>query len=90
MIHTAVALTRTEIIPAEALLTQESFSTFTLDQAETLSPTAVATGKGRQSTAVPQAVERQHILRILEEVGGNKRRVVKALGIYARFDRKLV
>jgi two-component system response regulator HydG len=90
VIHTAVALTRTEIIPAEALLTQESFSTFTLDQAETLSPTASATGKGDNHQSL-QAAERQHILRILEQVGGNKRRAAKALGISrSTLDRKLV
>ena len=90
MIHTAVALTRTEIIPADALLTEESFSTFTLDQAETLSPTAIATGKGDNHQSL-QAVERQHILRILEQVGGNKRRAAKALGISrSTLDRKLV
>jgi len=90
VIHTAVALTRTEIIPAEALLTQESFSPFTLDQAETLSPTAIATGKGDNHQSL-QAVERQHILRILEQVGGNKRRAAKALGISrSTLDRKLV
>ena len=90
VIHTAVALTRTEIIPAEALLTQESFSTFTLDQAETSSPTASATAKGDNHQSL-QAVERQHILRILEQVGGNKRRAAKALGISrSTLDRKLV
>jgi two-component system, NtrC family, response regulator HydG len=90
VIHTAVALTRTEIIPAEALLTQESFSILTLDQAETLSPTASATAKGDNHQSL-QAVERQHILRILEQVGGNKRRAAKALGISrSTLDRKLV
>ena len=90
VIHTAVALTRTEIIPAEALLTQESFSTFTLDQAETSSPTASVTAEGDNHQSL-QAVERQHILRILEQVGGNKRRAAKALGISrSTLDRKLV
>jgi len=90
VIHTAVALTRTEIIPAEALLTQESFSTFTLDQAETLPPTASAAGKGDNHQSL-QVAERQHILRILDQVGGNKRRAAKALGISrSTLDRKLV
>ena len=90
MIHTAVALTRTEIIPAEALLLQESFSTFTLDRAETLSPATIATGKGDNHDSL-KAAERQHILRILEQVGGNKRRAAKSLGISrSTLDRKLV
>ena len=89
VIHTAVALTRTEIIPAEALLLQESFSTFTLDRAQTLSPAAISAGTGDDRNSLA-AAERQHILRILEQSGGNKRSAAKVLGISrSTLDRKL-
>jgi two-component system response regulator HydG len=89
VIHTAVALTRTAIIPPEALLLQESFSTLTLEHPQSLSPISFSAGKGDDHDSLKSA-ERQHILRILEQVGGNKRKAAKTLGISrSTLDRKL-
>jgi len=89
-IHTAVALTRTEIIAAEALLLQDSFAPSALNstpQAVSVIPTA---GVARDNHHSLRAAERQHVLRILEQVGGNKRKAARALGISrSTLDRKL-
>jgi two-component system response regulator HydG len=89
VIHTAVALTRTEIIPAEAILLQESFAVFTAErEAISLPGLSTAVPEDRQDTL--KAAEQQHILRILEQAGGNKRRAAKILGISrSTLDRKL-
>ena len=90
VIHTAVALTPTEIIPAEALLLQESFSAFAVDRELTSPPASFAAAKGNNQDTL-EAAERQHILRILEQVGGNKRKAAGILGISrSTLDRKLV
>jgi len=89
VIHTAVALTPTEIIPAEALLLQQSFSVFTVDRDLATSPASFAAATGENQDTL-EAVERQHILRILEQVGGNKRKAARILRISrSTLDRKL-
>jgi len=89
-IHTAVALTRSEIIAAEALLLPDSFAPSVLNsppQALSVIPTA---GAARDNHHSLRAVERQHVLRVLEQVGGNKRKAARALGISrSTLDRKL-
>jgi transcriptional regulator with PAS, ATPase and Fis domain len=88
VIHTAVALTKTEIIPAEALLFQDSFAVFTAAPGADSSATFAATDLETQDTL--EAAERRHIRRILEQAGGNKRRAAKLLGISrSTLDRKL-
>jgi two-component system, NtrC family, response regulator HydG len=88
VIHTAVALTKTEIIAAEALLLQESFAAFTAVHAPVSSSAFIGADLGSQDTL--EAAERRHIQRILEQAGGNKRRAAKVLGISrSTLDRKL-
>ncbi len=89
-IHTAVALTRTEIIAAEALLLQDSFAPSDLSspsQAVSIIPVA---GVARDTHHSLRAAERQHVQRVLEQVGGNKRKAARTLGISrSTLDRKL-
>jgi transcriptional regulator with PAS, ATPase and Fis domain len=89
VIHTAVALSRNEIIPAEAFLFEESFSAFTADRGPALVAAATSPAKTEDQDTL-KSVERQHILRILERVSGNKRRAARVLGISrSTLDRKL-
>jgi two-component system response regulator HydG len=84
VIHTAVALSPGPIIPTEAILLTP------LDGASPFPP--------RPASAAPPAVrdlsiktmEREHVRRVLAEMGGNKRRAARALGLSrSTLDRKL-
>jgi len=87
-IHTAIALTPGEIIPANAILLEESFPASTLSETR-LASSFFRDGKGDDHRALKSA-ERQHILHVLEQMGGNKRKTAKALGISrSTLDRKL-
>jgi transcriptional regulator with PAS, ATPase and Fis domain len=90
VIHTAVALTQAEIIPAQTLLLQESLSAFSIDRELASAPASFAAAEGDNQDTL-EAAERLHVLRILEQVGGNKRRAARILGISrSTLDRKLV
>jgi len=90
VIHTAVALTQSEIIPAEALLLQGPMApptSNTMAQVSSATPLASVTGDDPLSL---RDAEHAHILRVLDGVGGNKRRAARVLGISrSRLDRKL-
>ena len=89
-IHTAVALTRTEIIAAEALLLHDSFAAPALNAASQAASVIPTAGAARDNHHSLRAAGRQHILRVLEQVGGNKRKAARALGISrSTLDRKL-
>jgi transcriptional regulator with PAS, ATPase and Fis domain len=80
VLHAAVALARTDVIDGDALVL------------ETPSP---ATAKGHSEAGDAgilklAEVERRHILKVLAQFGGNKRRAAHALGVSrSRLDRKL-
>jgi transcriptional regulator with PAS, ATPase and Fis domain len=87
VIHTAVALTPEEIIPAKAVLLEDSFSPITLGQTQASSHPS---SDGRDNRHALKSAAREHILRVLEQMGGNKRKASKALGISrSTLDRKL-
>lgn len=81
VIHTAVALSPGEIISPEAILL-EMLLTTDGDESET-SP------HSDQDLSL-RAAERRHIRRVLSQLGGNKRRAAKVLGVSrSTLDRKL-
>jgi two-component system response regulator HydG len=84
VIHTAVALSPGEIIPADAVLLAPLDGT-SLPAAV---PSPVETRRPRDLSM--KAVEQEHIRRVLAEMGGNKRRAAHALGLSrSTLDRKL-
>jgi two-component system response regulator HydG len=76
VIHTAVALSPGEIIAAEAI--------------HLTSPTLPVAQAVADADLTLQGVERRHIRRVLADMGGNKRRAARALGVSrSTLDRKL-
>jgi transcriptional regulator with PAS, ATPase and Fis domain len=88
VIHTAVALSSGEIIPAEAVLLEDS-------PVQDVSSTVVAadTSSTLLTSSNHQAlknIEHSHIRSVLEQLRGNKRQAAKALGISrSTLDRQL-
>ena len=84
VIHTAVALSPGEIIPADAVLVAPLDGT----SLPATVPSLVETRRPRDLSM--KAVEQEHIRRVLAEMGGNKRRAARALGLSrSTLDRKL-
>jgi two-component system, NtrC family, response regulator HydG len=76
VIHTAVALSPGEIVPPEAILL-----------APLIPPSPEVAADGDLTL---RAIEQRHIRRVLAEMGGNKRRAARALGLSrSTLDRKL-
>jgi DNA-binding NtrC family response regulator len=76
VIHTAVALSPGEIILPEAILLG--------------SPTAAPVEAAADGDRTLRTFEQRHIRRVLDELGGNKRRAARALGLSrSTLDRKL-
>jgi two-component system, NtrC family, response regulator HydG len=88
VIHSAVALATGEVIPPDAVLLEE------IDQVAGAAVGAPAdlprtNGKANGSLAL-RDVEQHHIQRVLDLMGGNKRRAARALGLSrSTLDRKL-
>jgi transcriptional regulator with PAS, ATPase and Fis domain len=85
VIHAAVAITDSDIIPAEAILLQPLEGTPTLEG-------QVATGGSQTDDGLRlRMVERRHVQAVLQKFGGNKRQAARALGISrSTLDRKLL
>ncbi|HSB73811.1 MAG TPA: sigma 54-interacting transcriptional regulator [Candidatus Methylomirabilis sp.] len=84
VIHVAVAITDSDVVPAEAILFQP------------LDETPTGRGPGETGGTHPgedlrlRAVEGRHIQAVLQQFGGNKRQAARALGISrSTLDRKL-
>ena len=83
-LHTAVALSPGEIIPADAVLLAPLDGT----SLPATVPSPVETRRPRDLSM--KAVEQEHIRWVLAEMGGNKRRAAHALGLSrSTLDRKL-
>jgi DNA-binding NtrC family response regulator len=81
VIHTAVARATDNVIDPETLLLETSAATQLIDEQPEPSDEAILT---------LAEVERQHILKVLERFGGNKRRAARALDVSrSTLDRKL-
>jgi len=73
-LHTAVALSPGEIIPADAVLVAPLAGA----SLPATVPSPVETRRPRDPSM--KALEQEHIRRVLAEMGGNKRRAARALG----------
>jgi len=80
-IHVAVALSPGKTISLQAILLQST---------ETQTPSALDRGISADQDLSLNAMERHHVRKVLELMGGNKRRAAKALGLSrSTLDRKL-
>jgi transcriptional regulator with PAS, ATPase and Fis domain len=89
VIHTAIALSPGEIIPAEAILLEDSHVEVVPPRTVTPPPPSPADPTGNNHQALKN-IEHSHIRSVLEQLRGNKRQAARALGISrSTLDRKL-
>jgi len=89
VIDAAVAVAPAEVITADALLFQPFFAPSPSEPPEPGSPSMPETSEGNGVLTLA-AAERRHVENVLGQMGGNKRRAAKALGISrSTLDRKL-